>query len=143
MSLKSLTVAGIVGGVALGAIVGGAAVRLPSGASAAVPPVPVARASNPSDIDHGRSILAQSMSTSTAQAAGQPNPGDDPRLDAWRIWFRSPNKGTQGPYTFWQVMSMKESFGPGFAAPGNATDERDSNGHLIRVIWDTVDSALP
>ena len=47
MSLKSLTVAGIVGGVALGAIAGAAAVRLPSGASAAVPPVPVSRAISP------------------------------------------------------------------------------------------------
>ena len=140
--MKSLTVAGIVGGVVLGGIVGAAAVRLP-GENPATVSNPVAQAPQSTAAGSNGSLLAQSLFAPTAQAAGQPNPGDDPRLDAWRIWFRSPNRGTQGPYTFWQVMSMKESFGPGFAAPGNAIEERDLNGNVTRVIWDTLDTSLP
>ena len=129
------------GAVAVGAVVGVAATRLPAreavagrGASGArIVPQPV-----------GDSILAQNtIAQSTAQAVGAPNPGDDPRLDAWRIWLRSPNKGLTGPYTFWQIQSMKQGFGPTFAMPGNPIEERDLNGNVTRVIWDTLDSSIP
>lgn len=142
MSLKSMAVAGIVGGVVLGGIVGAAVSRVPGGQSRSVA-VPIAPQPQTIATDDSGSMLAQSMSASTAQAAGQPNPGDDPRLDAWRIWLRSPNKGLQGPYTFWDIMAMKQSFGPTFGMPGLATDERRESGDPSRVVWNTLDSSIP
>lgn len=88
-----------------------------------------------------RSSAAQALSS--AQANVMPNPGDDPRLDAWRIWLHSPQKGTRGPFTFWDIMRMKQNFGAGFAMPGNPVDERDNFGQLVRVVWHTTDEATP
>ena len=88
-----------------------------------------------------RSLTAQALSS--AQADVLPHPGDDPRLDAWRIWLHSPEKGTRGPYTFWDIMQAKASFGAGFAMPGNPGDERDSFGNLVRGVWHTTDEATP
>lgn len=113
--------------------------------SAADPPAPVA----PIDATADGSILAQAARSSTAQvissaqAAVLPSPGDDPRLDAWRIWLKSPEKGIRGPYTFWDVMRMKESFGKKFGMPGHAYEERDSFGNVTRVIWHTLDESTP
>lgn len=88
-----------------------------------------------------RSSAAQALSS--AQASVMPNPGDDPRLDAWRIWLSSPEKGLRGPYTFWDVMAMKASFGAKFGMPGHPIDERDNFGNLVRVVWHTTDEATP
>ena len=131
------------GAVAVGAAVGVAVTRLPAGGAVAGRGVSASSTAR-STARPGNPITAQNaVAQSTAQVAGVPNPGDDPRLDAWRIWLKSPNKGLTGPYTFWQILDMKSSFGPMFGMPGHAYEERDSMGNVTRVVWHTLDSSIP